>query len=70
MPAVMNAANEVAVKAFLAKKIKFDSIPKIISKVMSVHKVKRDTVIKDILAADSEAREQAETIIQALSSKL
>jgi 1-deoxy-D-xylulose-5-phosphate reductoisomerase len=64
MPAAMNAANETAVNAFLAEKIGFAEIPKVISKVMASHKVKRSPALKDILAADSEARELAEKIIQ------
>jgi 1-deoxy-D-xylulose-5-phosphate reductoisomerase len=63
MPAVMNAANEAAVKAFLNKRIGFDAIPAIITKVMAGHKIKRTPLLKDILNADNEAREKAETII-------
>ena len=39
MPAVMNAANEVAVKQFLQRKIVFGMIPEIIEKVMDGHAV-------------------------------
>ncbi|MCX7994834.1 MAG: 1-deoxy-D-xylulose-5-phosphate reductoisomerase [candidate division WOR-3 bacterium] len=38
MPAVLNGANEEAVKAFLADKLKFHEIPVVIKKAMSVHK--------------------------------
>ena len=37
MPAVMNAANEVAVSLFLNEKISFIEIPRIIEKVMGKH---------------------------------
>jgi 1-deoxy-D-xylulose-5-phosphate reductoisomerase len=66
MPAAMNAANETAVNAFLTEKIGFADIPKVISKVMASHKVKSNPVLKDILAADSEARELAEKIIHSV----
>ena len=61
--AVMNAANETAVKAFLGKKISFDKIPVIIRKTLSKHKVKRNPDLENILQADREARETAEHII-------
>lgn len=38
MPCVLNASNEVAVKSFLSKRIRFIDIPEIIEKVMSKHK--------------------------------
>ena len=69
MPAVMNAANEAAVTAFLDEKIGFDRIPRIIRKVMSGHRVKRDPDLKDILNADKEARIRAEEVIQGIRGK-
>ena len=39
MPAVLNAANEVAVAAFLSEDIRFTTIPKLIKKVMDQHSV-------------------------------
>ncbi len=69
MPAVMNAANESAVKAFLEKKIGFDQIPVVIKKVMSAHKVKHGASLAEIIKADSQARVKAEEIIQAISCK-
>ena len=69
MPAVMNAANEVAVKYFLENKIGFDEIPVVIKKVMSKHKVKHSPDIKEIVKADLKARVMAEEIIQAISCK-
>src|SRR3989338_6071761 len=59
MPAVLNAANEIAVAAFLDKEILFLSIPKIIRKVMDSHSVCGDGAIDDILAADKWARMEA-----------
>jgi len=69
MPAVMNAANEAAVMAFLDERINFDVIPRVIAKVMSEHRVKRAPGLKDILEADQKARTRAEEIIQKISGK-
>ena len=60
MPAILNAANEVAVAAFLAEQISFLSISEIVSEVvrsLSAHKA--DTALDDILAADAAARARA-----------
>lgn len=65
LPAVLNAANEVAVKAFLEHKIAFVKIAEIISETMERHTVAQNSSLDDILAADQWAREQAEKIIKA-----
>ena len=62
MPAVLNAANEVAVEAFLAGKIRFLRIPKIIEKTMRTYKLIYKPVLADIFAADAWARETAEEL--------
>ena len=38
-PVVLNAADEVAVSAFMEKKIRFIDLPKIIEKVLALHNV-------------------------------
>jgi 1-deoxy-D-xylulose-5-phosphate reductoisomerase len=63
MPAVLNAANEEAVKAFLAGGIRFTDIPLIIEAVMEKHKRKKAVSITDILSADRWARQEAKQII-------
>lgn len=64
MPAVLNAANELAVEAFLARKIGFTDITKIIEETLSLHFIKNgDPTIEDILAADSWAREKSGELI-------
>lgn len=60
MPAVLNGADEVAVDAFLKKKIEFLDIPKIIKQTMDAHKTVLDPVLDDIIAADKWARHFAE----------
>lgn len=62
-PAVMNAANEEAVKAFLDERIGFVYIPQIIEKIMSKHKLILRPGLDAILAADGWAREEAERLI-------
>jgi 1-deoxy-D-xylulose-5-phosphate reductoisomerase len=59
MPAVLNAADEVAVEAFLSGKLKFKEIYKIIKKVMDAHKVSSINTIEEVLEADSWARKMA-----------
>jgi len=63
LPAVLNAANEVAVQAFLKHRISFVKIPEIIRETMERHTVVKDPSLDDILEADRWAREQAEMII-------
>ncbi|MDH3722484.1 MAG: 1-deoxy-D-xylulose-5-phosphate reductoisomerase [Desulfobacteraceae bacterium] len=66
LPAVLNAANEVAVAAFLEKSISFVKIPEVIEKTMKYHTVVTDPTLSDILEADQWARKQAEDLIKAL----
>ena len=63
MPAVLNAANEVAVAAFLAGVISFTDIARIISEVMAAHTVQPLASLEQVLAVDGRARQQARTII-------
>ncbi|MBM4341148.1 MAG: 1-deoxy-D-xylulose-5-phosphate reductoisomerase [Deltaproteobacteria bacterium] len=64
MPAILNAANEVAVNGFLEGWIKFTDIPILIQRVMEEHEVKTVRTIEDILRADQWAREKAKLIIE------
>jgi len=56
MPAAMNAANEIAVQAFLDDKIRLSDISKIIETVMNRHHTNSATSLKVILEADKLAR--------------
>jgi len=64
MPAVLNAANEVAVHSFLNKKIKFNEIPRIIKKMMDSHNVIKNPALNDILEVDKKVKEEAKNIIK------
>ncbi len=66
LPAVLNAANEVAVAAFLENRLSFIKIPQIIEKTMEHHVVVTDPTLSDILEADQWARKQAQNLINAL----
>ena len=57
MPAVLNAANEVAVAAFLASQIRFGEIPRLISAACAAHEPQPATSLESVLAADQWARE-------------
>ncbi|MDR3253374.1 MAG: 1-deoxy-D-xylulose-5-phosphate reductoisomerase, partial [Endomicrobium sp.] len=63
MPAVMNAANEIAVAAFLNKEIKFTDIAEIINMTMKSHRISENISLKTILGADSWARQYTNKII-------
>jgi 1-deoxy-D-xylulose-5-phosphate reductoisomerase len=58
MPAVMNAANELAVERFLAGEIPFTDIAPSVAGAMDAHRPSRIHSIDDILAADAWARAQ------------
>ncbi|WP_369127952.1 1-deoxy-D-xylulose-5-phosphate reductoisomerase [Halanaerobacter jeridensis] len=62
MPAVLNAANEVAVAKFLQGDLKFVQIPEIIAEVIEEHQVINKPELEDILQADKWAREIAEKV--------
>jgi 1-deoxy-D-xylulose-5-phosphate reductoisomerase len=63
LPAVLNAANEVAVRAFLDSRISFTKIPSVIRKTMDQHTVVNQPSLSDILDTDQWARRQSEAII-------
>ncbi len=63
MPAVLNAANEVVVEAFLQEKVSFLDIPRIIRCVMDVHEVQPLSRLDDAIKADRWARSKARTVI-------
>jgi 1-deoxy-D-xylulose-5-phosphate reductoisomerase len=62
-PAVLNAANEIAVDKFLNKKIQFVEIPKIIKKAINAHKKVDDPTIDQIIEIDHWAREFVKEVV-------
>ena len=62
-PAILNAANEAAVAAFLDRRISFNAIPAIIAAALDTLPVKAVDTLADALAADAQARGFAEQVI-------
>jgi 1-deoxy-D-xylulose-5-phosphate reductoisomerase len=62
-PAVLNAANEVAVQAFLEERIPFMRIPELIEAVLGRHGGEPADDLKALMAADAVARRSAEEMI-------
>jgi 1-deoxy-D-xylulose-5-phosphate reductoisomerase len=67
MPATMNAANEVAVEAFLNGGIRFVDIAEIIRSSMEAHQPREVVSLDDALETDRWAREKAESLVHALA---
>ena len=64
LPAVMNAANEIAVSAFLDRKLRFPEIWRIVEQVMNQHTPVAHPDLDAILEADRWARAQAQGCVQ------
>ncbi len=64
IPAVMNAANEIAVENFLKGGISFDKIPEIVRAAVAGHKKINNPSLDQIIAADKTARQDALEYIQ------
>ena len=65
-PAGLNAANEVAVEAFLAGGIKFTDIAKVIAEVMESWQTAEPEDIDAVIDADKKARRAAEAVIKTI----
>jgi len=63
LPAVLNAANEEAVNAFLNRRVSFTKIHEIIAETMNHHKVVTNPTLSDIIEADQWARKIAGEMI-------
>jgi 1-deoxy-D-xylulose-5-phosphate reductoisomerase len=63
MPAIFNAANEIAVAAFLKGSISFPGISQVVTATVAHQPHNKATDLEAILAADQEARVQAELLI-------
>ena len=65
LPAVLNAANEIAVSAFLEKRMSFPRIWQTVTQVMDRHRFVAEPDLDAILAADQWAREEARRVVAA-----
>jgi 1-deoxy-D-xylulose-5-phosphate reductoisomerase len=66
MPAAMNAANEIAVDAFLNGGIRFTDISDIIQSTMQAHTPHSVLSVEAALEADRWAREKADSLVHTL----
>jgi 1-deoxy-D-xylulose-5-phosphate reductoisomerase len=63
LPAVLNAANEVAVEAFMNRKINFPQITETVRRTMDAHQTVSHPTLEQILAADAWARTTADEVL-------
>jgi 1-deoxy-D-xylulose-5-phosphate reductoisomerase len=63
-PAVFNAANEVAVAAFLRGQLSFGGIGDVITQVLDAHSAEAVTELETVLTADRWAREQTDAAVR------
>jgi len=63
MPVALNASNEIAVAAFLDRKVGFREIHRIIEKTMQGHVPRQPKEVDEILDVDRWAREKAASLI-------
>ncbi|HEX7763409.1 MAG TPA: 1-deoxy-D-xylulose-5-phosphate reductoisomerase, partial [Cellvibrio sp.] len=63
-PALLNAANEIAVAAFLARQIRFDQIAQVIDHVLTRLDAVEPTSLAQVQSADAEARALASQLIK------
>ena len=62
-PAALNAANEIAVHAFLSGRLDFPGIPRLVEKVLQRHRTVPVTSLESVLEADAWSRGAAEEIL-------
>ena len=68
LPAVFNAANEVAVDAFVRRKLPFPGIWQLVAAVMDLHEVRAADTLDAVISADRWAREKAVLLIEKLTT--
>ena len=66
MPAVLNAANEVAVEEFCAGRLRFDQISALVELIMREHKPEAGPTLEPILNADRWARDAAARLAESM----
>jgi 1-deoxy-D-xylulose-5-phosphate reductoisomerase len=67
-PAVLNAANEVAVEAFLAGRLGFTGIPAVIEETLEAVPARKADDLATVMQADADARREANARIMALAA--
>jgi 1-deoxy-D-xylulose-5-phosphate reductoisomerase len=66
-PAVLNAANEVAVAAFLAGQLPFTRIAVVVEQVLARYGPPRPQSLADVLAVDAAARDHARSVVELIT---
>ncbi len=65
---VLNAANEIAVEAFLAERLRFDQIAQLVERVLANHRVEHLSELQAVIETDARARLEARQIVLSLES--
>jgi 1-deoxy-D-xylulose-5-phosphate reductoisomerase len=65
-PVVLNAANEIAVEAFLDRKLGFMGIPRVIKKALDAHEAETVSTLQTVRRIDHWAREYARSTVRGL----
>ncbi len=68
MPAIMNAANEIAVQAFLDRRLAFTGIPRVIDETLQALSSRAADSLETILQEDRRAREHARARVSAMAA--
>ena len=63
LPIALNAANEVAVEAFLRGELPYPGIPEVIRRIMDQHGIISPEGLEEILAVDRRTREETVKLI-------
>jgi 1-deoxy-D-xylulose-5-phosphate reductoisomerase len=64
LPVALNAANEVAVEAFLSRRIGFSSIANVVREILDRHKIREVESLEAVFEVDRETRAQTENLIK------
>ncbi len=64
MPCILNAANEIAVAAFLQRRIRFMDMPRLVSRVMETTPLIGNVTLDDLIATNEEARARAKELLK------
>jgi 1-deoxy-D-xylulose-5-phosphate reductoisomerase len=67
-PAILNAANEVAVAAFFSRRITFGSIATIVEATLDRYQASQPATLEDVMAIDGEARRVATQILESFTA--
>jgi 1-deoxy-D-xylulose-5-phosphate reductoisomerase len=70
VPVVLNAANEIAVEAFLTGQLTFTGIPRLIERVMDAHPRQGGTSLETVRQVDRWAREYSRSVVESVELKV